>query len=247
MLFEIGNRSFVITASHVFTVLQEAMRSGLPVLIPSSKPGVRFLRLDQVGGYFSVKPKDSSHPDPLDVALLELSQPMADALREHMHFLHMPELDMEDTPSRESQYLTFGYPHRLLDQQDGQQQLFYTPLHLISRIYSCDRGALPNYNPEFEIAVDFVPEASRDSAGRPIALPNPKGASGCGIWRIVRQDKDYDDWDSSMLRLVGIEHTWNYEAHVLRGTRIGYAIAEMAHRYEDHLPLLNLSYARLRR
>ncbi len=248
VLFGIGERAFVITASHVFTLLQRAMRARLPILVPTGKPGVPFLRLDRVGGYYSVDPKVAGQPDdPLDIALLELSPPMGDALGRHMHFLHMPELDMDDPSAVESQYLTFGYPHLLLDQRDDAGQLIYTPLHLISRAYRGQRGVLPTYAAEAEIAVDFFPDSARDSEGKAIALPNPKGASGCGIWRIVRDDDDYDRWAPALLRLVGIEHTWNHEANVLRGTRIGHAIAEIAHRYEDVRPAFGLSYARFLR
>lgn len=247
VLFEIGERPFILTASHVFTKLQEVQRAHLPIFMSTAKPGVPFVRLDQVAGYYSINPKDSGHPeDPLDVAMMILSRQAADALRGRMHFLHMPELDLDDGLGREGQYLTFGYPHSLLNQRDEERRVVYSPLHLISRVYAGGRGALPNHHPEVEVVVDFLPDAAKDSEGRPVALPAPHGASGCGIWRIVRADDDYERWHPSMLRLVGIEHTWNRQAHVLRGTRIRYVIAEMARRYEDIRPILELAYARPR-
>jgi len=58
-----------------------------------------------------------------------------------------------------------------------------------------------------------------------------------------RRGTDRNRWSPSMVKLVGIEHTWNKEVEVFRGTRIGYLVGLVMRRYPEHHSQLTLAVA----
>ena len=58
--------------------------------------------------------------------------------------------------------------------------------------------------------------------GQRVQLPDPRGISGCGIWRLHQAGEDAAGWSLGRVKLVAIEHRYNADLHVLRGTRIRY-------------------------
>ena len=109
-------------------------------------------------------------------------------------------------------------------------------------LYEGDRDSRDSVT---ELLLDY-PEQNQDAVGQLAAVPNPKGISGCGIWRLLTPGKRMADWTPDDVRLVGIEHRWRKEKRYLVGTAIRHAVRLIYGRYEDLHPAMDLVYGKQR-
>ncbi|VTR94336.1 unnamed protein product [Gemmata massiliana] len=243
ILFEVATKAFILTASHVFQKQLSYMYRHHTVFLSVGKPGVQPIKLDQVVGFFSASEGNTAPTKSMDIAFMDLSEKTADALRAHMRFLHLSDVDISPKDKPRAIYLTYGYPNSLVDEATAKSgSVRYAPLHLVSDAYRGDRGEVPGHKPDEEIVVNYDPKTSENHLGDSVELPDPRGASGCGMWRMAYGIADFEKWDTAMMKLVAIEHIRNDKVHVLRGGRISYLVAELAARHPDLVAAIQLNF-----
>ncbi len=94
-----------------------------------------------------------------------------------------------------------------------------------------------------ELLLEY-PEQNQDAAGQLASVPNPRGISGCGIWRLLTPGKRMSDWSQDDVRLVGIEHRWRKSERYLVGTAIRHAIRLIYRHYDDLHPAMDIAYSK---
>lgn len=77
---------------------------------------------------------------------------------------------------------------------------------------------LPEGLKPFEFAVYFDPRSIRVEAGEPDLLPDPRGMSGCPVWRIGASGRRARDWSPEWCVLVGVVTQWRQDAEALVAT-----------------------------
>jgi hypothetical protein len=243
VLFAISDRRFAFSAAHVLDDVNACFEHSLPVFI---SPGMKSTALIPIrGGNYFIRPKlprsRDRRDDPLDVGFVEWTKENGDEIAKTRRFLHLFQLEPHDRGHRDSAYLVYGYPDAAVETNHEEQTVSYEPLNYITHAYRGARGELPRPVPEFEIVLDFLPSRSTNGPdGSPSPLYPPHGISGCGIWRIVEGGTKRDQWKPSMVKLVGIEHTWNHQVEVFRGTRIAYLVGMVMRRYPELQSQLSL-------
>lgn len=242
VLLQIADVTFLLSAGHVIDDVLGAMKHGLPVVLTPNAPGTPLIRLLQVQGSSSKAPdSDDRDDDMLDIGFVELTQEVARRLAIHRKFLRVHDLDLRDAQHPGDGYFVFGYPKSLSEANSEQGVLNYKPLVYASHPYQGERGKLVRHNPESEIALHFVPSMSIDDTGNPSGIPHPSGISGCGIWRLMKQGTSIEKWSPDMVKLVGIEHTWNKDIEVFRGTQVRFLVRLIYDRCEHLRPAIRLS------
>jgi hypothetical protein len=242
VLFELGDKAFILTASHVVEVVRGLADRGVPVEIPTGEPGGPAIPLFELRTHYSV-PGGGFREDLVDVAFVELPAKVARRLQETKRFLHQTGLDLADRGQPDGWYAVHGYPEETLEQRDAEKAVILPALHLVTRVYRGQRGAIPTPRAQFDFSVDFVPKNSADLNGNPVSVPAPRGVSGCGIWRFARGPADLSRWEPAMLKLVAVEHTWNRELQILRGTPVGHIFRQILQSHEALGQLAGILYA----
>jgi hypothetical protein len=238
VLLEIASTRFLLTSAHVIDV---AVRHGLPTFVTSGKRGDALIPLDDLRLIFTPMPESGDRKDDaFDICVAQLPKELADRLLPERRFVHLAELDPHDEQKRGSWYYTFGYPHVLSKVDERNRTVGRSPLCYGTVIYDGARGPLPDFNPVFDIALDYSPNGSTDEMGNPVTLPNPRGISGCGMWRLATAGTHAKLWKPEHMKLVGIQHTWDKELHLLRGTRIGLVIRMIYKNSPDLRPAIRL-------
>ncbi len=242
VLLQIGDRTFAISAAHVFDVVEEVLRLGDRAVIHTCDPAAPFLDISMWRVYKSKAPGGDRAVDWLDLAIAELPAEATARLR-HRRPVRLSEIEVHDRHLVSGRYLVFGYPKMGSTLEENTNTLAYGILPYISTVYQGQRGELPGYDGDLEIALDFVPEDTTDHDGKPRPIFHPEGISGCGIWRLFEDPSQMDNWDTGLLKLVGIQHTWNHRIQVLRGSRFDCALFLIAEHYPELRPALRVRYA----
>jgi hypothetical protein len=244
VFLEIGQICFVLTAAHVIDNALAALGQGYPVLLTAGLPGAGLVRLTGVRGSYSPMPTSKDRQDdPFDFGYIELPASVVSELRQHRHFLHLLEVDAayDDNPS--DIHMVHGYPSMALATDDARKVLEYSCLMYSSRLYQNERGTVRNHDPNVDLLLSFTPDRSTDHLGNPARMYHPDGISGCGVWRLIDAKTDVDCWEPAMMKLVGIQHTWDKTHEVLRACRIRHLITAIHSRYEELRPIMTMPLA----
>jgi hypothetical protein len=240
VLLQVGEKHFIVTAAHTFDILTKA---DLGVGITNGVINDKLIELNNI----TVRTSQTTDPidredDPFDIAVLELPGDVGVEVSRGKRFLHLNELDPFDRQDPRSWYMVFGYPTAWNPSDDEGKRVHSTACSLNTFLYCGERGKLPRECPVTEILMDFKKEhCIPDKEGDPDP-PNPNGMSGCGIWRLAHAGIETTRWKPGDARLVGIEHTWNKDFHVLRGTRISCALQLIYRHHKDLRPAFEFHY-----
>jgi hypothetical protein len=242
VLLQIDERMFAISAAHVFDRVEEILRLGDQAVIHTCDPTAPFLDISLWRVCKSKAPGGDRDADKLDLAIAEI--PAEATIRlQHRRPVRLCEIEAEDRHQINGRYLVFGYPKTGSRLEESSNTLIYDILPYLTSVYQGQRGELLEYDSNLEIALDFIPKNTTDHDGNPGRIFRPNGISGCGIWRVFETPSRMDNWDPSDLKLVGLEHSWNHQIQVLRGTRIRCALVVIAHHYPELRPALSVKYA----
>jgi hypothetical protein len=133
-------------------------------------------------------------------------------------------------------YLILGYPF-LFSNEDIQNNTIYSePLRYVTEL--CDDDPSRPVNQDLEVFLKY-PESNVDSLGYDVTVPNPKGISGCGIWRLA-EIKPSDKWRRDDCKLVGIEYMWSEDKRFIKGTRVKHVLQLIYRRYPPLRPIMDL-------
>ena len=241
VLFQLADHHFLITAAHVMDEALKAERHGYSFFI-DGRPGQGLLQLNKFLVLSSLKGPLGRDDDPFDLSVACLPRELAETLVPHRSFLHMPEVDVFDPQDRDSAYAIYGYPSAGFTRDLDSNKRGYEPLLYGTSLCQRDVGALhPPHDPKVGYLLNFSQQYCVRLDGGSGGPKNPKGISGCGIWRIIVDAAAADRWKPDDVRLVGIEHGWMAEKHYVRGTRIRYAIAMILKKYPELRPVVEIS------
>jgi hypothetical protein len=247
VLFKIASHHFLISAAHVFDKVKVASDAegwyislGTGASPNSDRP---FVDLKKTYVLLSAKTGFGREDDPLDVAVAKLPDDIVEVLLRHRRFLNQSELDPHDPQSPMSRYALFGYPTISGTMKRDERMFLYTPFLLGTQICTRDRGELhPPPDPNATILLDFSTVACATiEDGKPGTPPDPRGISGCGIWRIIDGPQSVNRWKPDHVKLVGIETGYREDKLYIRGTRINVVLNFLVQKYPEVRSALALS------
>jgi hypothetical protein len=212
-LLRLGSHHLMLTAGHVADL---SGREGKTLGINRAADNFDFLALSSKSGYFVSTPT-AGGKDPLDVAILDLPAEFVAALEGKHRFLTLDQLDPADQfAAQPSAYMVVGYPSSL---SGPGATVFTTQGMAFGGVkYSGDSALIPDYSPQVHIAIEYSDDGLVDLEGTRMTLPDPGGASGGSIWRMVERGEGISPC------LVGLIHRWEKRPPLIIGTQIEFAL-----------------------
>jgi hypothetical protein len=230
-LLELGDKNFILTAAHTFDALTAL---NLPTFVTNSVHGAKLIPFNKVG-ICRPNTKDPFHrtDDPFDICVGDLPAEIVNELKKGKRFLHLNQLDPFERVNVHSWYCALGYPTEM-NQSDYRKRALSYACTYNTFLYRGERGLPERFDHSVEILLDFHEDRNTNDDGTKGPLTDPHGMSGCGIWRLAQGGCVMEAWKPEDIRLVGIQHGWDTVHHVLRGTRVGFAIQMI---YKSHADL----------
>jgi len=216
VLMKIADRCFAFTAAHC---LKDWGKARFLILLPDGD----FVDLTTVQAEV---PKDPS----MDFALLPLTDEMAAKLSQFRKFVLLSEVEVADGEPHEGIHAVLGYPIHLRERSaEGwlSKAIFY-PTQLT---------AVRDRNPDTTIAL-FLDDEHEDEHGDRARLPELRGISGCGVWRLHAKGDDPRAWSVDRIKLVGVEY--GFIKGAILGVRARHVIGGIATQFPELEPCIRL-------
>jgi hypothetical protein len=226
VLLRIADASFVLSASHVLERASEAT-----LRIAACVEGSRFVTVS------SLDVRRSEDTDHLDVGVVRLNSDDAQRLSMYKKFLRLADVDTAQCMPAGA-YLVTGFPSKLTKIDLALNEITANRFSYLTYL-----AAVEGETPGMTLGLEFRSSVLRHVDGTDVKrMPELKGISGCGIWRLWTEDQtaSLDRWDPSWIRLSGIEHAVTARRSI-RGTIIGHAIGIIARSYPELVPSIRLS------
>ena len=201
-LFEIANRYFLVTASHIFDGFTDKHRENLAF---SDDPING--QLHTLGSITIVRPTQEY----FDVAVIELQDPTTiERMLAGWRFLTLENVAMPSGTLRDRAFLLAGYPRSNLTPEGGWVNHGNISGQFVSaysqRIPHVPTNADQPVRPDFDIFCDYGFTATNFD-GREINAPALPGASGASVWEI--SDSTEGVWNAeSAARVVAVQSTY---------------------------------------
>ena len=222
VLLQIVDMHFPLSAAHV---IDFASIHKVPYILSPAVQGEEPIPLHRVRSGTSPIPRtrdekdpDMREDDPLDVGFIELSSEIVSRLLPVRRFANLRQVDVDDR-LRRGCYLILGYSIKLSATDELRQKVYSEPLRYLTELHDDPQD---QFDPSFEVRLKY-PEKGITPKGADLYLPNPKGMSGCGIWRIADM-KPAVQWSKDDVKLVAIDHMWHGTRRFVHGTRIRYLL-----------------------
>jgi len=231
VLFKIANRHFVLTAAHV---VDHGTIHKIPFAISPVKPGEPPIQLTGVDTGTTPVPsgRKENDPhmrddDPLDVGFVELTSEMVARTCGEARFATLDEVDTTDG-LLQGCYLIYGFPCKFSAVNEKTRIAYSQAFRYLTDLYD---EPTDRFDPAAEIRLKY-PEVGMTYEQRRIQVPNPKGMSGCGIWRIMDM-KPPSMWTRSDVKLAAIDHMWHGQRRYIQGTRLRVLMFMLYRNYPD--------------
>ena len=161
--------------------------------------------------------------DPFDLAVVRFPAYVRNLLLEHYSPIELDSVDPDDHGVSEHVYLAYGYPIETNEPSIMMGTITQRPLSVITKTRVARHPIAPAYDQKIDILVSY--EAASDSTGAAIVPPNPKGMSGCGLWRVGRDPFPGMGRSPEKVVLVGLVHTHFKQEKLIRSTQIQHLMA----------------------
>jgi hypothetical protein len=244
VLLEIGEKHFLLSAAHVidFTSIHGITYMLSPAEGKEPVPLVNFnAGTSALPPHRDPKDPDMRDDDPLDVGFIELNDEIVHRLLPVRRFATLREVDV-DNKLKLGCYLILGYPHKLSTTDSLKQKANAVPLRSVTEL--CDDPA-DQFDPTMLVRLKY-PEKGLNADMDEVAVPNPKGMSGCGIWRIA-EIKKRDKWNKDDVKLVAIDYKWSGQRRYIHGTRVRYVLELIYRFYPSIRSIMDLNLGLLTR
>src|SRR5262249_55865996 len=86
-----------------------------------------------------------------------------------------------------------------------------------------------------------TPDTS-EPQGTLIDLPDPRGISGGGIFRMTQPGEALEEWTPEDVKLVGVVHEWNLKLAVLEGTHMRVVLQLLLDAYPGVRSAMEINY-----
>ncbi len=169
----------------------------------------------------------------VDIGIVRLSAAGLAAIENHRPFLRLDDLELTDLHPARGWYSICGYPGSLTDENMSDRAVTSTALYYCSELCPKPLGSeVAGLTIAFEFAAENV-----DSEGAHAEVPEPRGISGCGMWRMHARNSSPDEWSRTSIRLVGIQHSVvrnrRKVPRAFRGTRIDCVVGWISQQFQD--------------
>jgi len=224
--FSLGESSFLVTAGHVWT---KAQKYGFELCIFDGDAG----RLDE-SPLTEVSLDGQIHftKDVADVAVIELDRKTVERLP-NRHFLRLQEVSLKaESPGW---CWVYGFPQSMTEFHPQSATLRFNELMLGAQ-FSSEGQYLENYDGTKHFLLDARRDSLERADGSPGTLPDElNGISGGSIWQALWPGQSLElPWDSSKLRIVGVQTSYYADSSLIRATHWG-AIAHILYRRKPEL------------
>lgn len=239
-LFQIADRSFVVTAAHVIKLAHEHDKT---------------IGISGDNSFISVhgdwtSSVSSSEDDPLDVAVYPLPQGAVQRLS-RFRFLRIDDVSF-DEQSKAGVFTLFGHPAiwSSPSQEEGEA-LRLRGLEYTAIAYQGSVKTLIGYDPRYHLLLDAQAQevtwdngtraAFIDQGGKTATFPRDlKGISGCPVWRIVDLNVPPENWQKLAPKVVGVQTGIYQESQVIRVTRWAAVTTLINAAFPELRPAINL-------
>lgn len=192
VLFEINSKYFIFTAAHVFTKRYEK------IYVISNQEAI------SLGGMLYTTPLLNSgdrRDDKIDLAILEISNKIADKLKADYYFIKLNDLELGHYIDVDTNYLIAGYPIT------KTKKVWGIPATLKSQPFVANLDALIRFD-YGKFKFSFASHIAMDYNGEMISLknqnshlaPNLEGISGSGLWYL----NNFPEEELFKSKLIGI-------------------------------------------
>jgi len=230
ILLRVADKHFLVSAAHV---LDFTFYHSFQYFTTSSYDENSLFRLKFISRQSSAKPPNvpSNSPqlrddDPIDISVAELSPETVQELQKGKHFLQLADLDGSELRTAAG-IIVFGYP---TDFSISKPDFFESfPLPFVTTIL---QHPPEQRDANAEILL-YYPATCTDANETAMDSPDPRGLSGCGIWRLSQPPTHPDLWNVDDIRLVGIQHRWRSRKRYLVGSSIRHVINMIWFSYPD--------------
>jgi hypothetical protein len=221
VLVGIGNKVFGLTAAHVLDEIEWRLAEHIPILVAPGGLGEPFIPLPKFNTLRSALPQGAVRKnDYCDFGVVELPETAVARLQKSRRFLRVLDVEPADELRPEGAYLVFGFPILGARTNLSTNGVTCHSENYVTTQYAGENGQLPGFDNDIEIALNFDQSRSIDDDGNASEPMDPPGMSGCGIWRLLKDSRDFENWRLGDMRLTGIAHTWDRDARVIRGTSL---------------------------
>ena len=221
VLFQVADVGFVLSAGHVLVNTEKNPDDTVMIAPDGGGQGLIPLKGVEIG-----RTADLAEAD---FGFARLPPPTMEYLSQHKRFARLAEVALEEFPTGEC-YSVLGYPREWakLDPQTCTVSLkhlcFTTGLYRDEPTFSVGEESLV-----LTVGREMIP--MDELASR---LPELRGISGCGIWRMYGPESAprIGSWNSDFIRLAGIEHSV-VGTKAIKGVAIPYVLETLADVYPE--------------
>jgi hypothetical protein len=208
VLFLIGTRLFILTASHVIQEMKSFSRNLITDIKVFHK--TLFPVQPKIISIFQVPVKNGLN---MDLAWLEIENTEVWAKDSiGLDNVHTGEYEQETDGC-----ILTGFPEELIDKEKFEKKKETALRFVVYR--TCFSETELNDGVGRSITLDYPILAIDDVRGGLIKMPNPKGCSGGGMW-LARKNTESVWHIGSRLKLMGIDIEWDGKKRTVKGTKI---------------------------
>jgi len=205
-LFRVANKSFLVTASHVY---DEAEKRGFQLAICDLVPTTPAIPLHgRIQGH-----------DHYDVAIWELPQDVVDGLP-NRSFLTVHHADREGRRQSQGGYCVHGFPVAFSSVDLGNELVKANPFTFWAGTYQADTSNFTNYDPKIHILLHTPREGVHWAGEGPPPIPDTlHGMSGCSIWQAYYEGLSVKHWTPNDAVVVAVQTGVYKNGTIVKGTR----------------------------
>jgi hypothetical protein len=201
VLLRVGETPFMLTAAHVADEFRDLKWKG----IFFGTPDFELLSVGTVKFLCSKPGKDPFRSDdPIDVAVVELSQEVAAKLSEFMRFLSPEDLLLDPQKLEHGTYLVNGFPDSRVEKDEMDETIVAQNLPYFTHLHDREQPPIPDFSPLNNIALDARNPYQDSEFSFGVDHEYSEGMSGGGIWRLYDEGQPIDSLDWKKAKLVGI-------------------------------------------
>jgi hypothetical protein len=241
VLLRVGQTPFLLTAAHVADEFRDMHWKGILFGTPDGRPPISIGRVKLICSKPGMEPNRDD--DPLDVAVVELSQEVMKELSGFMRFLTPDDLLLDPEQLKDGVYLVNGFPDSRVERDEMDETIDAVNLPYITDLHDSKGHPIPNFDPRDNVALEAHPPHDEDKMSFGIDLESSPGMSGGGIWRLLDEGQPIEKIDWRKAKLVGIvteRSRAEYTGPVpyIRGTKLREVIKLMLAGWRDLAPIL---------
>jgi hypothetical protein len=239
----VGPYRFIVTAAHVLD-LPLAQRKN--IFLSPGVLGGTLISLHDCAVRGSARSEEGDRlNDHIDLCAIRLTDEAVRLIGPEINFVSPDQFCYDDLSPLGTYLLAHGFPRGSFRVNLCRRTVRSRSFPYGTIPYRGERGEWSAEDPDVYVDLDFHPERAVDDYGKRVRTPSPRGMSGCGIWRLFDGRSPSAQWSINDVRLAAIEHRWNRDLHILRGTKIAY-VNQLLAAWPECQPILDGIWRSLR-